>query len=311
MSGRILLKNIFLETVINAPTFSAELPELLLGESKEDFWQQLEIKTIKVEDVPGEKKNNTLFSTFSGMTPTNFSLSSFSSSSFSPISSFSSFSSNFDERIDKGIDENNDKGIDERTDEKDERTEIKKKEEPVLKKNIEFVESNEQFACWYCGLFFDEKSWGIPIFTSKDTQILKSPYVSSFYVGRSIIQIPTAELKTNYLHETNEIKCHYKPHNDLLDGIHREEIETIKYYGNFCTIFCTIRYLQETEEFTKKCKENYKNILYFIFSKQRNKKIYHIPPALPKTMMKIYSGNMGLTEAEYKIANKALEKQII
>jgi hypothetical protein len=84
-----------------------------------------------------------------------------------------------------------------------------------------------------------------------------------------------------------------------------------RYYGNFCTIFCTIRYLQETEEFTKNCKENYKNILYLLFSKQCKKKVFYIPPSLPKTLMKIYSGNMGLTEAEYKNANKALEKQII
>lgn len=268
MSGRILLKNIFLDMAVNITSFSAELPELVLGDSKEDFWQQLE--------------QNNPFLSFS--------------SSFSPYGEKEN-----GEKENLKI-ENGEKG----------NVEIEKYEK---KKAMEWCgdikKTDEQFACWCCGLFFDEKSWGIPIFTSKDTQIMKSPFTTSFNVGRNIIHLPAAQISTNYLHPTNELKYNYKPHNDLLDGIHREEVEMVRYYGNFCTIFCAIRYLQETEEFTKNCKENYKNILYLLFSKQCKKKVFYIPPSLPKTLMKIYSGNMGLSEAEYKNANKALEKQII
>ena len=217
MSGRILLKNIFLDITVSLPSLTAELPEMILGEATEDFWQQLEFTETTTNNC----------------------------------------------------------------------------------------------ACWCCGLFFYEKSWGIPIFTTHDTQIIKSPFTTSVNIGRNIIHLPASEITSNYLHPTNEIKCQYKIHADLLDGIHREESELIKYYGNFCTIFCAIKYLQETEEFTQKCKENYGKFLYLIYSKYCKKKIYYIPPALPKTLMKIYCGDKGMTEIEFKSANKALEKQII
>jgi len=82
-------------------------------------------------------------------------------------------------------------------------------------------------------------------------------------------------------------------------------------HGNFCSVFCAIRYLKETTDFPEACKENYRNMLYLYYERQTGIRVNYIPPSLPKTLMQIYAGEKGLSETDYKAANRALEKQIL
>jgi hypothetical protein len=144
-------------------------------------------------------------------------------------------------------------------------------------------------ACWYCGLFFDEKPSNIPIFLFKDT--IKMQY----------------DLSNNYV-EPSDFKN--LPHHALLDGFSRTENINVKYYGNFCTIFCALRFLTETIDIPHSCKEHYKNMIYMLYSEEIGREVRFIPLAHPKTLMNIYT-ERGISEQEYKNLNKNLLRLII
>ncbi len=142
------------------------------------------------------------------------------------------------------------------------------------------VQENQiELACWCCGLFFEETPWGIPIFTSSEINIV------------------------------NDEK--YELHNNLLDSVSRKEKKHVKYMGNFCSVCCAIRFLNETSEIPDNCKDNYRNLLYYIYEQKICKKITFIPMAHPKHKMSLYSGKDGWSEQEFKEKNKQLERQFV
>jgi len=141
------------------------------------------------------------------------------------------------------------------------------------------TENTNEYACWNCGLLYISKTWGIPIFTFTDVE-------------------------TKYQTE-------YKLHHNLLSSINKTEFTNIKTLGHFCTIMCAVRYLEETIDIPRNNKDSYKNLLYFAYSQHRGQQVHYIPPAFPKSRMRIYCGPEGWSEQEYREHNKNLEADII
>ena len=151
-----------------------------------------------------------------------------------------------------------------------------------LEKTYEIQENKKEttdLACWSCSLFFEDKAWGIPIFTNNDI--------------------------------INERSEEYHIHNNTLDSTSRLEKKITFYYGNFCSICCAMRYLLESIELPSNYKQIYKNLLYYTYEKVVGHRITYIPPAHPKTKMKIYCGKDGWSEEEYREKNRILEKYMI
>lgn len=146
-------------------------------------------------------------------------------------------------------------------------------------KNQIIIDNQVELACWCCGLFFEEQPWGIPIFTTSD-------------IGETSSE-------------------NYELHNNLLDSMSRTEKKHIKFIGNFCSVCCAVRFLNETSEIPVHCKENYRNLLYYLYEQKICKKVTFIPMAYPKHRMCIYSGKEGWSEKEFKEKNKQLEHQFI
>lgn len=140
-------------------------------------------------------------------------------------------------------------------------------------------ENTHELACWNCCLLYTSKSWSLPIFSFKDINV--------------------------------KYDLQYKLHHNLLDGINKTEFTNVKTLGNFCSIFCAVRYLDETSDVPKNLKTGYKNLLYFAYMQHTNKYVNYIPHAYPKEKMKIFCGPGGWTEYEYKEKNKLLEFSII
>ena len=161
-----------------------------------------------------------------------------------------------------------------------------------LEKDIVQISKNNfeksNCACWNCSLFFDEKPYNIPIFLYRD--IIKTDHnTTSEYI------------------EITDFKN--LPHHVLLDSVSRAEQITVKYYGNFCSIFCALRFLTETIEIPPQLKEHYKNMLYMLYGEEIKKDISYIPLAHSKTIMKSYN-DKGISEQDYKNLNKSLYKLI-
>ncbi len=144
-------------------------------------------------------------------------------------------------------------------------------------------------ACWTCSLLFDEKPTNIPIFLFKD-------------IVKTAIETPT-----NYVENTSYENM---PYHVLLDSVSRVEKLNVKYYGNFCTIFCARRYLEETVEIPQACKEHYRNMLYMLYSQEIGRDVSYIPLSYPKTLMNVYI-EKGISEQEYKTLNNTLYKCIV
>lgn len=149
-------------------------------------------------------------------------------------------------------------------------------EEEEIQKEIKLQEVVD-IACWNCGLFFSGISWGIPLFMSKEL-------------------VPAGNK--------------YELYNNLPDGINMNETNIIKYHGNFCMAVCSMRYLLETIDIPEHNKPIYKKLLLYVYGKKIGRNISFIPPAHPKTIMKLYTEN-GISEEEYKEKNRILEKNEI
>lgn len=127
--------------------------------------------------------------------------------------------------------------------------------------------------CWYCGLY-DNECVAITISRIVDVR--------------------------------NEMDNDYKLHHNLPDACTKIGAVKERTIGNFCTVFCAARFLQETADISEQCKSRYKSFLYYTLQKKLGKPIYHIPLAYPRYYMKAYSGEGGWSEDEYKRRNKLL-----
>lgn len=146
------------------------------------------------------------------------------------------------------------------------------------KQPLNISHEQSEMACWSCSLFFDEKPWGIPIFSSNEIIIAENKY---------------------------------EFHNNLLDSTSRTEKNNMKFMGNFCSVCCAVRFLEESSEIPEHCKQNYKNLLYHLYEQYIGKKVAFIPLAYPKYKMRIYCGKDGWSEQEFKEKNRQLEKQYV
>lgn len=140
------------------------------------------------------------------------------------------------------------------------------------------AENTEEIACWYCGLFFTSKAWGIPIFT--------------------LTKVVTAA------------QPQYAIHHNFPEGVTKQELSTVSLLGSCCSIFCANRLLEESVDIPPSAKDTYRKLLYFAYSQHVGKKIKHIPLAPSRHLMKIYCGPKGISEQEYRERNRALEAEI-
>lgn len=157
--------------------------------------------------------------------------------------------------------------------------ELEKTSSLSLERGNEEITEKTELACWSCGLFFEESPWGIPVFSSSDIE-------------------PTTA-------------AHYELHHNLLDSTSRAEKKGTKDMGNFCGVCCAIRFITESPEIPRNLKKIYTNLLYHKYEQMVGRKISYIPPAHPRYKMRIYCGQDGWSEQEYKEKNKQLEKYLI
>ncbi len=158
-----------------------------------------------------------------------------------------------------------------------------------------WVFANEA-ACWCCGLFFANSPYNIPIFISKD--IVSVTATDNFTFSQSLDPLM-------HFHKNKKENYSYLP-----DATTREEKRTVNYYGIFCSVFCSVRFLEETIDIPPNKKTHYKNLIYYLYSKEVNKTVVHIPPAYPKHLMHIYSTG-GWTEKVFREKNRELHSKII
>lgn len=78
-------------------------------------------------------------------------------------------------------------------------------------------------------------------------------------------------------------------------------------YGNFCEWNCAAAYI--SKEFPKDQQRDLLYTLTLFESKFSGKRKERIVPTLPKTLMKCYSGNKGLTQKQWKSKMEELNKE--
>lgn len=169
------------------------------------------------------------------------------------------------------------------------------------------VEVLSQFPCWTCSLYFVESCKRIPLHFFNEIKVKKTPFNETVNLGKKIVCVSSNFQK--YVSSVSHNCAPYEDYTNLPDSIGRVEVKSVSYYGNFCTIFCLMRYLEESYEIAAERKVILRKNMLYHESQLRGRKITHIPLAYPKTRMKMYSGE-GWTEDQFKAENKALESQI-
>lgn len=120
---------------------------------------------------------------------------------------------------------------------------------------------------------------------------------------------PVMNMIVNYSVESkSEFDSSYKIYHNFPDGCHVLSTRKMATQGNFCNEFCLMRFLETCPDISMECKRKYKKNLLYEMQKKLNKEIYFIPLSYPKHYMKMYCGDGGWSEEEYRRHNSALER---
>jgi hypothetical protein len=114
-------------------------------------------------------------------------------------------------------------------------------------------------------------------------------------------------ISVSFSNETrSEFDNSYKIYHNLLDACHSTSTKKVAPYGNFCNEFCAMRFLFESQDISPESKKKYKKNLLYETSRRLGKEIFFIPLSYPKQYMKLYCGDGGWSEEEYRRRNKTL-----